>query len=70
IIGSPRVADCGFNWQFCGAKEVQDVLFVSMDYQDTAFFQAYKRAMREARRSALRIKISTYVDSIDQHIMR
>ncbi|PZP71743.1 hypothetical protein [Methylorubrum populi] len=70
IIGSPQVADCGFNWQFCGGKEVCDVFFVSMDYQDTAFFQAYKRAMRKARQSALRIKISTYIDSMDQHIMR
>ena len=70
IIGSPQVADCGYNWQWCGAVEVQDVFFVSMDYQDTAFFQAYKRAMREARHSALRIKIYTYIDSIDQHIMR
>lgn len=70
IIGSPKVADCGYNWQFCGSKEVQDVFFVSMDYQDTAFFQAYKRAMRQARRSALRIKVYTYLDSIDQHIMR
>lgn len=70
IIGSPKVADCGFNWQFCGDREVQDVFFVSMDYQDTAFFQAYKRAMRKSRNTALRIKIYTYIDSIDQHIMR
>lgn len=70
IIGSPQVMDCGFNMQFCGPKEVQDVFFVSMDYQDTAFFQAYKRAMRQARQSALRIKVYTYIDSIDQHIMR
>lgn len=70
IIGSPQVADCGYNWQWSGAQEVKDIFFVSMDYQDTAFFQAYKRAMREARRSALRIKIYTYNDSIDQHIMR
>ncbi|GJE78136.1 DEAD/DEAH box helicase [Methylorubrum suomiense] len=70
IIGSPQVADCGYNWQFCGDREVSDVLFVSMDYQDTAFFQAYKRAMRQTRRSALRLKLYTYIDSIDQHIMR
>lgn len=70
IIGSPKVADCGFNWQFCGSTEVSDVFFPSLDYQDTTIFQAYKRAMREARRSALRLKIYTYRDSIDQHIMR
>ena len=70
IIGSPRVADCGYNWQWCGKTEVSDVIFVSMDFQDTAFFQAYKRAMREARQSALRLKIYTYIDSMDQHIMR
>lgn len=70
IVGSPKVADCGFNWQYCGDREVSDVLFVSMDYQDTAFFQAYKRAMRKTRQSALRLKVYTYTDSIDQHIMR
>lgn len=70
IIGSPKVADCGYNWQWCGQREVSDVFFVSMDYQDTAFFQAYKRAMREQRRSALRLKIFTYTSSLDQHIMR
>lgn len=70
IIASPKVADCGFNWQWSGRREVQDVFFVSMDYQDTAFFQAYKRAMREARKTALRIKIYVYNDSMDQHIMR
>ena len=70
IIGSPQVADCGYNWQFCNATEVSDIFFVSMDYQETAFFQAYKRAMRQSRRTALRIKIYAYIDSIDQHIMR
>lgn len=70
IIASPQVADCGFNWQWSGGKEIQDVFFVSMDYQDTAFLQAYKRAMREKRKTALRIKIYTYNDSMDQHIMR
>ncbi len=70
MIGSPRVADCGYNWQWCGDKEVSDVVFSSLDFQDTAFFQAYKRAMREARRSALRLLIYSYQNSIDQHIMR
>lgn len=70
VIASPVVADCGFNWQFSGGREIQDVFFVSLDYRDTAFFQAYKRAMRGKRGVALRIKIYTYNDSIDQHIMR
>jgi len=70
IIGSPKVADCGYNWQWCGDKEVSDVIFASMDFQDTTFFQAYKRAMREARQSALRILIYTYISTLDQHIMR
>ena len=70
IIGNPQVADVGWNWQFCGTSEVSDIFYVSMDYQDTAFFQSYKRAMRQARRTALRIKIYTYIDSVDQHIMR
>lgn len=70
IIASPQVADCGFNWQWCGDVEVQDVFFLSLDFQDTAFFQAYKRAMREARQTALRLKVYAYIDSMDQHIMR
>jgi hypothetical protein len=70
IIGSDIVADCGYNWQDCGDQEVQDVFFVGLGYKDTTFSQAYKRAIRRNRKTPLRLKISSYIDSIDQHILR
>jgi hypothetical protein len=70
IIASPIVADCGFNWQDWGNQEVNECIFVSLPYQDTAIAQAYKRFMRRTRLTALRIKLYAYIDSLDAHIMR
>lgn len=70
IICSPRVADCGFNWQFNGSQEVNDLVFASMDYTDTVFIQACKRFDRQKRSSALRVKVPVYRNSIDERILR
>lgn len=70
IIGSSQVADCGFNWQDWGNQEVNECIFVSLPYQDTAIMQAYKRFMRRKRLTALRIKLYAYINSMDQHVMR
>lgn len=68
IICSPAVAGVGFNWQFWGDTEVDHIIFMSMSYQDTAFFQAYRRAMRQKRETPLRITIMEYRNSLDQRI--
>jgi superfamily II DNA/RNA helicase len=68
LIVSPKVADVGFNWQDWKDQEVQHAIFASLDYQDTTFFQAYRRFMRRTRKSALRITVMEYARSLDQKI--
>lgn len=68
VIGSPATAAVGFNWQFNGKKEVDHVIFTALDYQDDNFSQAFKRAIRQERKKALRVTILEYENSIDQKI--
>lgn len=63
VVGSPATATVGFNW-----SHLDHIIFVSMDYQDDNFLQAYRRAMRGVRKTALRITILEYRRSIDQII--
>jgi hypothetical protein len=69
IVGSCLVADCGYNWQDWGSREVNECIFVSLPYQDTAIEQGYRRFMRRKRLTALRIKLYAYRDSLDYRIM-
>lgn len=64
VVGSPATATVGFNW-----AHLDHIIFVSMDYQDDNFLQAYRRAMRGVRSSPLRITILEYRKSIDQKIL-
>jgi hypothetical protein len=68
LVCSPAVASVGFNWQFWGDQEVDHMIFASLDFKDTSFFQAYRRAMREKRRTPLRITILEYLNSLDQRV--
>ena len=43
-------------------------MFVSLDYKDSNFKQAYRRMMREPRKTHLRISVYEYERSIDQRI--
>lgn len=72
IICSPQVAAVGFNWQFWGPDgvEVDHVIFASVDYLDTTFFQAYRRFIRQARSCALRITVLMYRNTVDERVMR
>lgn len=70
LVCSDQIADCGFNWQFCGQQEVDHCIFASLGYVDTTVEQAYKRFLRQARQSALRITVLAYRNSMDQHLMR
>lgn len=69
LVCSPLVADCGFNWQFCGDQEVCHAIYASMDFRDTSFVQSYGRFMRQARQAALRLTILTYKNSLDDRIL-
>jgi hypothetical protein len=70
LVCSPLIADCGFNWQFCGDQEVDHCVFASMDFVDTTFLQARDRFMRQSRSGPLRVTILTYRKSLDEHILR
>lgn len=64
VVGSPATATVGFNW-----SHLDHIIFVSLDYQDDNFLQAYRRAMRGVRTKPLRITILEYRKSIDQTIL-
>lgn len=65
VVGSPATMSVGFNWDHCG-----HVIFVSIDYKDTSFIQAYRRCIRGARKYALLITVFEYRKSIDQRIFQ
>lgn len=63
MVCSQKVAAVGFNWH-----HTEWMAFTSIDYQDSSFFQAYRRAIRGKRGKALRIYVPQYRDSIDYRI--
>lgn len=65
VVGSAATMGVGFNWNFLSM-----VLFVSLDYGDDTFSQAYKRGIRGHREQALLVKVLMYEDSIDQRIFQ
>lgn len=69
IVCSPPCAAVGYNWQFCGDQEVEDIIFMTLSYLDTEFSQAFKRAIRQKRNKGLRVYIPQYEDSIDQNVI-
>lgn len=64
VVGSPATMSAGFNW-----PHVDHIIFASLDYSDDNFLQAYRRAMRGIRKTALRITILEYRKSLDQRIL-
>lgn len=64
VIASPKTASIGFNFGF--AKEV---IFVSMDYQDSSFEQGIQRLDRGQRRSAIPVYIIGYKSDVERKIM-
>jgi hypothetical protein len=64
LICSPTCAAVGFNWQMSGDKEVDHLIFMSLDFKD----KAYRRCMRDIRKTPLRITVLEYEDSLDQRI--
>lgn len=61
VVGSPRTMAVGWNWENTG-----HVIFVSYDYQDVDWLQAYRRASRGTRTTPLRVTLMQYADSIDK----
>ncbi len=65
VVGSAQTMGVGFNWNF-----LKMVLFVSLDYGDDTFSQAYKRGIRGHRDQALLVKVLMYERSIDYRIFQ
>lgn len=64
IVASPQTASIGFNFGF--AKEV---IFVSMDYQDSSFEQGIQRLDRGQREEAIPVYVIGYKSAVERRIM-
>ena len=64
VIGSPQTCSVGFNWEF--AKEV---IFLSMDYQDSSFEQGIKRLDRGTRKTAIPVYLISYKTKVEKRII-
>ena len=65
VVASAATAGVGFNW-----GHVDHVIFMSLDYMDSSFIQAYRRAMRGVRTTPLVIHVMEYEKSVDQRIFQ
>jgi SNF2 family DNA or RNA helicase len=63
VVGSPATAAVGFNW-----GHVDHIIFASIDYDNTNFVQAYRRTIRDARKTPVLITVLEYENSIDQRL--
>ena len=63
VVASPRKASVGFNW-----PHVDHVIFLSLDYSDTNFTQAFKRAIRGKRGTKLLVTILFYPDTVERKV--
>lgn len=65
VIASAATAGVGFNW-----GHVDHIVFISLDYMDSNFVQAYRRAIRGKRETPLLITVMEYENSVDQKIFQ
>jgi SNF2 family DNA or RNA helicase len=61
VIASGATAGVGYNW-----GHVDHIIFMSLDYMDSSFVQAYRRAIRGKRETPLLITVMEYENSMDQ----
>jgi superfamily II DNA or RNA helicase len=64
IIGSPKIASIGFNWEF-----IKEIIFTSMSYDNSEFSQAMGRGDRGSRTRPLLVYILTYDTKVEKRIM-
>lgn len=63
VVASAATAGVGFNW-----GHVDHIIFMSLDYMDSSFVQAYRRAIRGQRATPVLITVMEYENSVDQKI--
>lgn len=69
IVTSPPLAGVGFNWQDCGKKETNHVIFASLPYLDGDFDQARRRTIRRVRKAPLRQTVIAYDCKVENRMM-
>lgn len=65
VVASPATAGVGFNW-----GHVDHIIFMSLDYMDSSFVQAYRRAIRGKRDIPVLITVMEYENSMDQKVFQ
>lgn len=63
VVASPETAAVGYNW-----GHVDHIVFASIDYKDSNYIQARRRAERGVRERPLRVTVLEYEKSVDQKI--
>ena len=63
VVASQEVASLGYNW-----PHVDHIIFTSLDYSDSNFTQAYKRAIRGKRKLKLLVTILFYPHTTDRKV--
>lgn len=63
VVASPETASVGYNW-----GHVNHIIFASIDYKDSNYIQARRRAERGVRNLPLRVTVLEYERSVDQKI--
>lgn len=65
VVASPGTASVGFNW-----GHVDKIIFMSLDYQNVNFVQAYRRTIRGKRDHPVLIIVMEYRESIDHRLFQ
>ena len=65
IVASQETASVGYNW-----GHVNHIIMVSIDYKNTNWTQALRRAIRGTRKKPLRVSLYKYRNSIDHRIFQ
>ncbi|WP_419902165.1 helicase-related protein [Kiloniella sp.] len=65
VAASAETASVGYNW-----AHIDHTIFLSIDYKDSNFVQAVRRAIRGKRKRPLRVSIYQYARSMDQRIFQ
>lgn len=65
VVCSPETTAVGYNW-----GHIDHVIFTSIDYKNVNFVQAYRRAIRGARKKTLRVTVLAYKTGVQHRIFQ
>lgn len=64
VVGSSQTCSIGLNFEFC-----KEVIFLSMDYQDSSFEQGIQRLSRGTRKNAVPVYLIGYKSAVERRII-